>query len=116
MAIPGENCQYTWAWASFEQGNLMVEIMIYDYNSWSGFAWGALWGFSYQDSSGYGKSVTVQGYPGYETADTDEQDLFVMVDCGNGIWVWGMLDGSTDVGILYAYMNSINYGGIAGLA
>ena len=114
MAIPGETCQYTWAWATFEQGDLIMDILIYDYNYWEGFAWSAIWGYSWQDSSGYGKSVTVQGYPGYETASNGE-DITVIVDCGNGIWVWGMLDGSTDVGTIYAYMNSINYGGIAGL-
>jgi len=114
--IPGEQCQYAAATNSYAHGNIDVSVMIYDFNYWGGM-YGAAWGYAYQTSEGYAKSVNIQGYSAWEVATTTgDQDILIWVDCGNGILVWVLIDGTSDTGLLYQYANAINYGGLAGLA
>ena len=114
--IPGEQCQYAAAMNSYAHGNLDVDVMIYDFNYYSGL-YGAMWGYGYQTDTGYAKSVNIQGYPGWEIATTTgDQDILLWVDSGNGILVWVFVEGKSDTGLLYQYANAINYGGLAGLA
>ena len=117
MQIPDEDCQYAWAMNEYTHGDCSVDVMIYDFNYYTGL-YSAQWGYAYQSSTGYAKQITIQGYYAWEVANTTpgSEDILLWVDIGNGILVWIYVDCTSDTGLLYQYANAIDYSGIDALA
>ena len=115
----GQGCDYSTATRTFNirprtGPELTMGIILVDTNNWNGLGMLSFYGQSYTSSTDYSKSVTVNGYPAYEVATTG-QDIRVIVNIGNGIWVAGTLQGSSNTTDIYPFMNAINYAGLDGL-
>ena len=116
MQVPGEDCQYAWAMNEYTHDDCTVDVMIYDFNYYTG-VYGAAWGYAYQSSTGYAKEITIKGYYAWEVATITpgSEDILLWVDIGNGILVWIYVDCTSDTGLLYQYANAIDYFGIDAL-
>ncbi len=117
----GEGCNYTSAYASYtkiDSPYIVLYVDITDYNyATEAFEWPYDFDFIYDiDGVGYGKIIDVNGYQAYETADYGNNEISVIVDIGNGIWVWLYLMQSTDTAYIYQYMNAIDYDNLRELA
>jgi PGF-CTERM protein len=109
----------TWSMASSDYSKAGAEdvtanVVIYDYafytTGWTG-AWRNL--YAYDSTEGYAKTVTVQGYPGWEVYDKNTKDYSLLVGLNDRFLVF--VGTNSDKDTLYKFADTIDYKGIAAL-
>lgn len=114
FTMTDQGSQWTWAGRDYEKGDASATVLIqdsayYDVGYWQ--SWDSL--VSFESTEGYYKQKTVGGYPAWEVfSRPDSYGTWVGVN--DRFMVYVSVDGGSKQD-LDAFVNAINYGGLANL-
>lgn len=115
MTMTVENDEWSWATREYTKGDTTAIIWIQDtayYNVGFREAWGSF--TSFETTDGYFKSVTVKGYPSWETYSKSGNEYVTYTDVADRFMVYVGVDDGTKAD-LDTFINAIDYAGLAKL-
>jgi hypothetical protein len=115
MTMKVENDDWSWATKEYTKGDATAMVWIQDtayYNVGFREAWGSM--ISFETTDGYFKSVTVKGYPSWESYSKSGSEYISYVDVADRFMVYVGVDDGTKAD-LDAFTGAIDYAGLSKL-